>query len=236
MGWHPTFANGTLGKDQAGERKGWTEYSWNKLLFPQPKEFLDHIHAEGIKATLNMHPAGGVEPWEDAYPAMAHAMGIDPATQKYVPFELADKKFATNYMDILHHPLEKQGIDFWWLDWQQSKTLPIPNLSMTWWLNYVHFTDQQREGKRPLLFHRWGGLGNHRYQIGFSGDVISSWESAGLPAMVYGNCGKRWLCLLEPRHRRTHSRPDFAGDLHALDTVRRLQPDSAHPHYKPSRC
>jgi alpha-glucosidase (family GH31 glycosyl hydrolase) len=47
----------------------------------------------------------------------------------------------------------------------------------TWWLNYVHFTDQQREGKRPLLFHRWGGLGNHRYQIGFSGDTISVWDS-----------------------------------------------------------
>jgi alpha-glucosidase len=47
----------------------------------------------------------------------------------------------------------------------------------TWWLNYVHFTDQQREGKRPLLFHRWGGLGNHRYQIGFSGDTVSVWDS-----------------------------------------------------------
>ncbi len=177
MGWHPTYKNGSTGLDQAGERKGWTGYTWNKLLFPQPKEFLDKIHAEGLKATLNLHPAGGVEPWEDAYPAMAKAMGIDPATQKYVPFELADKKFATNYMDILHHPLEQQGIDFWWLDWQQQKKLPIAGLSTTWWLNYVHFTDQEREGKRPLLFHRWGGLGNHRYQIGFSGDSISAWES-----------------------------------------------------------
>ena len=50
-------------------------------------------------------------------------------------------------------------------------------MNPTWWLNYVHFTDQAREGKRPLLFHRWGGLGNHRYQIGFSGDTISVWES-----------------------------------------------------------
>lgn len=28
-----------------------------------------------------------------------------------------------------------------------------------------------------MLFHRWGGLGNHRYQIGFSGDTISVWDS-----------------------------------------------------------
>ncbi len=39
------------------------------------------------------------------------------------------------------------------------------------------FTDQQRQGRRPLLFHRWGGLGNHRYQIGFSGDTVSVWPS-----------------------------------------------------------
>ena len=53
----------------------------------------------------------------------------------------------------------------------------MAGVTPTWWLNYVHFTDQQREGKRPLLFHRWGGLGNHRYQIGFSGDTVSVWES-----------------------------------------------------------
>ena len=50
-------------------------------------------------------------------------------------------------------------------------------MNPTWWINYVHFTDQEREGERPLLFHRWGGLGNHRYQIGFSGDTVSVWDS-----------------------------------------------------------
>ncbi len=94
-----------------------------------------------------------------------------------MPFDITDKKFATNYMNLLHHPLEKQGIDFWWLDWQQEQRTDMAGVMPTWWLNYVHFTDQQREGKRPLLFHRWGGLGNHRYQIGFSGDTISSWDS-----------------------------------------------------------
>ena len=28
-----------------------------------------------------------------------------------------------------------------------------------------------------MLYHRWGGLGNHRYQIGFSGDSFISWKS-----------------------------------------------------------
>jgi alpha-glucosidase (family GH31 glycosyl hydrolase) len=180
MDWHLTFGPSGAGgkpKDQSGHTMGWSGYTWNKLLFPDPQGFLEHMHDEGLKLTLNLHPASGVQPWEDAYPAMARAMGIDPVTKQYVPFDITNKKYATNYFNLLHHPLEKQGIDFWWLDWQQEDNTKTPGVNPTWWLNYVHFSDQAREGKRPLLFHRWGGLGNHRYQIGFSGDTISVWES-----------------------------------------------------------
>jgi alpha-glucosidase len=180
MDWHLTFGPSLSGNqplDQSGHTKGWSGYSWNKLLFPDPQQFLKKMHEEGLKTTLNMHPASGVQPWEDAYRAMARAMGVDPKTEKYIPFDITNKKFATNYLNLLHHPLEKQGIAFWWLDWQQEPNTQTPGVNPTWWLNYVHFTDQAREGKRPLLFHRWGGLGNHRYQIGFSGDTISVWES-----------------------------------------------------------
>ncbi len=163
--------------DQSGEQLGWTGYTWNELLFPDPQQFLAQLHADGLKTSLNLHPASGIQPWEDAYPVMARAMGIDPATKQYVPFDITDKKFTTNYFNLVLHPLEKEGIDFWWLDWQQEPNTKMPGVTPTWWLNYVHFTDQQREGKRPLLFHRWGGLGNHRYQIGFSGDTISVWDS-----------------------------------------------------------
>jgi alpha-glucosidase len=177
MDWHKTFGMHFEKKDQSGHKLGWDGYSWNPLLFPDPTAFLSKLHRDGLKVTLNLHPASGIQPWEDQYPAMARAMGQDPSEKKYVPFDITNKKFARNYMDILHHPLEKEGIKFWWLDWQQENTTPIEGLNPTWWLNYVHFTDQQREGKRPLLFHRWGGLGNHRYQIGFSGDTISVWDS-----------------------------------------------------------
>ncbi len=165
-------------KDQSGQGLGWTGYTWNRLLFPDPDQFLKQMRQRGLKITMNLHPASGIQPWEKEYTAMALAMGIDPATKKYVPFDPTNKKWAENYFNIVLHPLEKQGVDFWWLDWQQDPMMTkVPGLSNTWWLNYIHFTDQQREGKRPLLFHRWGGLGNHRYQIGFSGDTISVWPS-----------------------------------------------------------
>ncbi len=179
MDWHPTFGVRWWEnkKDDSGHTLGWTGYTWNKIYFPDPPKFLGWAHNQGLKVTLNMHPASGVQPFEEKYPEMARAMGIDPATKKYVPFDIANKKFATNYMNILHRPLEQQGVDFFWLDWQQENTTSLPGLAPTWWLNYVHFTDMEREGKRPLIYHRWGGLGNHRYQIGFSGDVVSDWSS-----------------------------------------------------------
>ena len=179
MGWHLSENQlKAIGEqDQSGHSLGWSGYTWNKTLFPDPDDFLANLHAEGLKATLNLHPASGIESWEQAYPAMARAMGIDPATKKYVPFDPTNKLWTTNYFNLVLHPLEKQGINFWWLDWQQELDTKLPGVNNTWWLNYLHFTDQQREGKRPLLFHRWGGLGNHRYQIGFSGDTISVWDS-----------------------------------------------------------
>ncbi|HEV2578093.1 MAG TPA: TIM-barrel domain-containing protein [Acidobacteriaceae bacterium] len=179
MDWHINNEElQEMGKtDQSGQRLGWTGYTWNKLLFPDPDAFLKNLHDDGLKITMNLHPASGIQPWEQAYPVMAQAMGIDSATKKYVPFDPTDKQWATKYFDLVLHPLEKQGVDFWWLDWQQQQYTKLPGVMPTWWLNYLHFTDQQREGKRPLLFHRWGGLGNHRYQIGFSGDTVSVWDS-----------------------------------------------------------
>ncbi len=177
MDWHNTLGRHFNTQDASGHRKGWSGYSWDKALFPDPKDFLTELHDEGLKVTLNLHPASGVQPWEDAYPEFARNMGIDPATGHYVPFDLTNRTFASNYLDLLHHPLEAQGVDFWWLDWQQENNTKAAGVNPTWWLNYIHFTDQEHEGKRPLLFHRWGGLGNHRYQIGFSGDTVSSWES-----------------------------------------------------------
>src|SRR5271169_5400081 len=91
MDWHLVFNSQTWWNkddDASGHPKGWSGYSWNKLLFPDPDQFLKELHEMGLKTTLNLHPASGIQPWEDAYPAMARAMGIDPATGLYI----ADRK------------------------------------------------------------------------------------------------------------------------------------------------
>ena len=177
MDWHPTFHDAGLDEFRLG--KGWTGWSWNRGLFPDPDGLLKWMGDRHIKNTLNLHPASGFAPWEDKYAAMAKAMDFDTVGGHYIPWQGSDKKFIKNLFDIELHPMEDAGVDFWWLDWQQWLTdKQVEGLSNTWWINYVFFSEREHHGdRRPMLYHRWGGLGNHRYQIGFSGDAVIAWPS-----------------------------------------------------------
>ena len=178
MDWHLTErSNPDLFKNFTPKLNGWTGFTWEKKYFPDYKEFLKWTDNHQLQTCLNIHPAAGVQAHEAAYPAFAKAMGVDTIGHKPVPFDITNKKFAQAYFDILLHPYEKDGVDFWWLDWQQWGGTNIKGVNPTFYLNYVHYSDMQREGKRPLIFHRYGGLGNQRYQIGFSGDCIIDWRS-----------------------------------------------------------
>ena len=170
MDWHVT----QTGNDSSG----WTGYTFNRDLFPDPTGFNAWLHQQGLRTALNLHPADGVHPHEEQYAAMARAMNIDPASEQPVDFDIADPKFMQAYFEILHHPYEKMGVDFWWLDWQQGTRSKLAELDPLLGLNHFHFYDLGRDGsKRSFIFSRWFGLGNHRYPIGFSGDTVVSWES-----------------------------------------------------------
>ncbi len=155
----------------------WTGYTWNRELFPDPEGFLHWVHEKGLRTTLNLHPAEGVQAFEEVYPRFCEAMGQDPAKKEAVPCRLTDVKFIQNYFQLLHHPMEEQGVDFWWMDWQQGESSEMPGLDPLPWINHLHFQDSARRGRRPLLYSRWGGLGSHRYPIGFSGDTIVVWPA-----------------------------------------------------------
>jgi hypothetical protein len=181
MDWHETWGLSNFGTkiDPFNQMIGWTGYTWNKNLFPDPAKFLKWTDGQKLKTALNLHPASGIAPMEEKYGEFASEYGFDTTGHKYIPFSIEDKKWTRTYFNVILHPFEKMGIDFFWLDWQQwIENKNVKGLSNTWWLNYVFFTNMEREGKnRPLLFHRWGGLGNHRYQIGFSGDTHITWQS-----------------------------------------------------------
>src|SRR5690606_37902690 len=188
MDWHKT----KTGNDSSG----WTGYSWNRDLFPDPDRFIADLHHRNLKTALNLHPAEGIHNHEDGYPEMATRMGLDPTTGQPIPFEIADPQFSQAYFDVLHHPLENQGVDFWWLDWQQGSRSKIAGLDPLFWLNHLHFYDQGKTPeKRPFIFSRWPGLGGQRYPIGFSGDTVVDWSTLAFqPEMTAtsSNVGYGW--------------------------------------------
>ncbi|MGY5766568.1 TIM-barrel domain-containing protein [Brachybacterium sp. DNPG3] len=169
MDWHLTDVDPAFGS-------GWTGYTWNRELFPDPARFQQELHDRGLAVSLNVHPADGVRAFEEAYPAMCAALGREPDGDPIV-FDAADPAFMDAYFRVLHRGLEELGTDFWWIDWQSGPYSRRPGLDPLWVLNHGHFVDSARDGRRPLTFSRYAGPGSHRYPIGFSGDTITTWES-----------------------------------------------------------
>ena len=170
MDWHLVDIDPKYGS-------GWTGYTWNRDFFPDPKRFLGRLHDRGMRTTLNVHPADGVRGHEEMYVEMAKAMGVDYEQEDPVICDMANPEYLENYFKYLHHPHEENGVDFWWIDWQQGSQCKMEGLDPLWILNHYHFLDSKRDGKRPMTFSRYAGPGSHRYPIGFSGDTWTTWES-----------------------------------------------------------
>ena len=199
MDWHETWPElkAKYKKDEFGQGIGWTGFTWKKELFPNPKNLFTQLHSMSIKTSLNLHFNNGIQPYEEPYGRFVkdylsktsdydgpegyiHEDGSAAA----VPFRIDQLEWTDAFFGSVIHPLESDGVDFWWLDWQQWKNSKYnPDLSNTFVLNYAFFRDKERmtaslgdKAPRAMIYHRWGGLGSHRYQVGFSGDTYATWD------------------------------------------------------------
>ena len=189
MDWHLVH---NLPKDVKKEHfaiqgVGWTGYTFDKNLFPDYKQFFKDLKSKGLAITMNLHPRDGVRYFEDQYEDMARANGIDPSTKKTVPFDCTDLTFMNSYFDYLHHPYEEDGVDFWWIDWQQGTKSKLKGFDPLWALNHYHTLDSGRDGRTPLILSRYAGIGSHRYPLGFSGDTFVRWSSLKLQPYFTAN-------------------------------------------------
>lgn len=173
------------------DHPGWTGYTWNEALFPDYKAFLKFLKKHHLHTALNLHPHDGVRSHERMYAEMAVRCGVDPKSRQRIPFNILSREYMAQYFDLLHHPYEADGVDFWWMDWQQGTDYwwihepnkpgqyqdPRERLDPLWMLNHLHILDISRDGKRPMFFSRYAGPGSHRYPVGFSGDTLATWRS-----------------------------------------------------------
>ena len=170
MDWHIT-------EPPEGAGSGWTGYTWDPQLFPNPERFLSSLHSRGLHTSLNLHPADGIRYFEDGYERLATRMGIDPESRQTVLFDPANPEFMLAYFEEILHPLEDQGVDFWWLDWQQGEHTSTRGLDPLWVLNHYHYLDSAHRHGRGLTLSRYCGPGSQRYPLGFSGDTYITWDS-----------------------------------------------------------
>ncbi len=168
MDWHYT----DIDKRYGG---GWTGSTWNEELFPDHVAFLKNLHEKNLHICLNLHPQGGIAPHEAGYRELAKSLLLNSDNDEIIEFEPENPCFLKKQFEIIYHALEKEGVDFWWLDYntqlRELKPDPLPVL------NAYHYTDNCKGGKRGMLLSRYAGPGSHRYPVGFSGDAVSSWET-----------------------------------------------------------
>ncbi|MDX1973914.1 MAG: glycoside hydrolase family 31 protein [Candidatus Sumerlaeia bacterium] len=168
----------------------WTGWSWNYELLPDPPALLEWFREQQLTVTLNVHPSDGVRPTESMYEEFMATLGEDSSTSKTVTFDAGNKKYMEAYFQHTHHPREAEGVDFWWLDWQQyPEVKSVPGLLNLTWLNKLYFDNSLRTGKRGLQFSRWGGWGDHRNPIHFSGDADTGWAMLGFEVVFTSTAG-----------------------------------------------
>lgn len=121
MDWH-------LVSQECVPHSGWTGYTWNKELFPDPEQFWRDLHARNLKITLNDHPHNGIHSHEDAYEGITQAYGHCTHHKDPILFNPASLKYMEVYLQILHRKLERIACNFWWIDWQHGSHSKIPGL------------------------------------------------------------------------------------------------------------
>ena len=188
MDWHTRDA--VTGYGHAGTL-GWTGYTWNRTLIPDPELLLGELRDDGIFVTLNDHPSDGIREHETCYDDFIDRLGLPAGANP--PFNAGDRQYMDAFFQAAHVPLERQGIDFWWLDWQQDYIYPyvygVPRLRHLSWLNYLYFQHSQRDGRRGQGFSRWGGWGDHRHPIQFSGDSGCTWAMLAFEVSMSATSG-----------------------------------------------
>ncbi len=190
------------GYGHAGGNLGWTGYTWNRTVIPDPADLLKKFSEKKVKAVLNDHPADGLRDHDEGFTEFIDELTANGYTEEVpdIPEKISErekanlcrdvKNFRFNagskvYMDAFFNNalsrIERDGVEFWWLDWQQDYIYPsvnkINSLPHLPWLNHLYYEHSKKGGKRGASFSRWGGIGDHKHPAYFSGDSVSGWET-----------------------------------------------------------
>ncbi len=143
-------------------------YTFNKELFNNPEEFIKYLHSHNIRLGLNLDGSEGINSMNEGYLNMCADLNI--ANDNVIPFRVLDKNFIDSYFYNLIDPLDRLGVDFYWLDSKDEITTRA--------LNYYHYTNYKKyDDKRGMILSRNGGRAAHRYPVHYSGETKVGWDT-----------------------------------------------------------
>ncbi len=159
----------------------WSGYDWDPQQMPDPKGFFQWMKARGVRVTVNEHYAPLTPVSDSNFETIRKAMGL-PADTKEIPHDLANKKYAELFMDLLHKPALDMGMAFWWQD--GCAPANMAGLDPYLWTRHIEYEGSEKiTGERAYAFCRLGpAWGSHRYGGYFTGDLHGVWES--LPVLI----------------------------------------------------
>jgi alpha-glucosidase (family GH31 glycosyl hydrolase) len=189
----------------------WNGWDWLPDLFPDPRGFLAWAHSEDLDVSLNIHPsittddprlaeaerrAGGALPDDPTGVRCRTFVSIGDAYGRGVPgaapgcrvFDWTRAGDQDAYFS-LHEPFERDGADFWWLDYCCDESYALaPGLTQDAWINHLYaLRSTARRSRWPVLSRigasvfdpdePGGGVwAEHRNAIHFTGDARPTWE------------------------------------------------------------
>ena len=160
----------------SGSKVVWGGYDHDLEQMPDLKGFLAWMKQRGIKATINEHYEPLTRVNDSHFDTIRKAMGM-PENTEAIPHDIANKKYAALFMDLLPTPDLDEGMAFWWQDGCAGTNME--GLDPYLWTRHVEYLGSERiTGKRTTAFCRLGtAVGSHRYGIFFTGDLTGIWES-----------------------------------------------------------
>ena len=180
----------------------WDGWQIDTAKFPDPTAFFDWAQSEGLHNTLNIHPsilstdpqfAQAQETAQGALKKNNSGCYFTTPADCYT-FDWSDPNQLKAYMD-LHQTMEKQGADFWWLDWCcEESSASSTGVTPDAWIAQQYATDTAKNIGRGFAFQRaFGSLqasgysgqaavptgpwADKRTTVHFTGDSSSSWAT-----------------------------------------------------------
>ena len=188
----------------------WNGWNWNTSLFPDPKGLFDWARANDIDVPLNTHPSITIDDpdFAEAERRAGRKLPPDPTGVRCRAITLGAGAIGAGTVDVvpecrvfdwalpgdqdayfwLHEEFERQGADFWWLDYCCDESYALaPGLTQDTWINHLYAQRNFARGSRWPVLSRIGasffdpdaaGAGiwaEHRNTIHFTGDTRPTW-------------------------------------------------------------